>query len=191
MSDPFKRQHPGYRGRTFTTPKGRTGRYSPPRKSRGGQCPCCTTAGTKAEQNRRARAGLVEETREEIAQGLADMPDQYDKDEADSPCGLCLDDDCEHCWGPCPECGVLGCSEFPGCLDPPWAAMTDEDMPAPILLDEHLGWECPECGDPECDSFYAGCSIRVEPRCVFETYPDGVPPLGVVCSCPKHSPRCM
>jgi hypothetical protein len=48
MSDDFKRQHTGYRGGSR---KGRS--------SRGGQCPCCTTGGTKAEQNRLARTRLA------------------------------------------------------------------------------------------------------------------------------------
>jgi hypothetical protein len=50
MSDDFKRQHTGYRG-----PSKRTGRQY----GKHAQCPCCTTGGTKAEQNRLARTRLA------------------------------------------------------------------------------------------------------------------------------------
>lgn len=69
--------------------------------------------GTKREQNRHARAKLKVETRTEAE---------------DAQVYHCLD------WysepDPCPECGAPDCEDFPGCYDPPWAAMTDEELMA-------------------------------------------------------------
>lgn len=93
MSNSFRQKLPGYRG-----PGRNKGR--PPRKSRGGQCPCCTEVKGKCLQNRIARARMAAETRELALEGEQAFRDERAEEGATwcsqaGCCGTC--GECDHC----------------------------------------------------------------------------------------------